>query len=87
MPISQCSLEHIPFDEAEEWIKHIPRITALLNPGDILINGPWWWHDVQSIGDVNAPQISIAGRIKNLKETLGNAPVLTANASKCSCLN
>lgn len=45
------SLENGPTtDEREEWITHIPRFTALLNPGDILINAGWWWHDVQSIG-------------------------------------
>ncbi len=69
-------------DERELWIKRIPRQTALLNPGDIIINGPWVWHDVQSIGDKSAPQVSVAGRIKNLKATFLNSPIQTVNASK-----
>jgi len=64
-------------DEREAWIRRVPRITALLEPGDILINGGWWWHDVQSYGSVSDQMISIAGRIKNLKGTFLNSPIQT----------
>jgi hypothetical protein len=74
-------------DEKEEWITHIPRQSALLNPGDILINAGWWWHDVQSIGDSNSPIVSVAGRIKNLGATFANSPVLTTNAVAAKLLS
>ena len=36
---------------------------------------------VQSIGtSASGPQISVAGRIKNVPKTFSNSPVLTANA-------
>lgn len=78
--VTSC-LENGPStDEREEWITHIPRFSALLNPGDILVNSGWWWHDVQSIGDSNYPIVSVAGRIKNIKKTFANSPVMTTNA-------
>jgi hypothetical protein len=98
-------------DDREKWITHIPRQTSLLNPGDILINSGWWWHDVQSIGthmyipiartvkdsylffyylpllllgERGSPQVSVAGRIKNVPKTFTNSPILTLNASEFS---
>jgi hypothetical protein len=78
--VSSCLTTISDDDEREELVTHIPRFTALLNPGDILINAGWWWHDVQSIGDSNTPIVSVAGRIKNLQKTFSNSMVMTANA-------
>jgi hypothetical protein len=34
-------------DEKEsEWMKKIVRYTAVLQPGDVLINPPWFWHGI-----------------------------------------
>lgn len=78
-----CLME-MTADQREAFIRRIPRVTALLNPGDVLINSPWWWHDVISVGDKNSPQISVAGRIKNMGATFRNSPMLTAVARKLS---
>lgn len=78
--VSPICLHEMNVDERELWVKRIPRQTALLNPGDILINAPWWWHDVQSIGEVDMPQFSVAGRVKGISAAFENAPLQTAIA-------
>lgn len=74
-----------PTDKREEWVKRIPRITALLQPGDILINAGWWWHDVQSYGSTKDQMISVAGRIKNIRGTFLNSPIQTITALITVC--
>lgn len=74
-------------DEREAHIKRIPRVTALLNPGDVLINTPWWWHDVQSTGGVDEPQLSVAGRIQVMKATIANSPMESFVAIVASLLS
>lgn len=32
-------------------LERIPRREVTLNPGDLLYNTPWWWHDVQNLDD------------------------------------
>ncbi|MDZ4689590.1 MAG: cupin-like domain-containing protein [Planctomycetaceae bacterium] len=29
--------------------KHCPRYSVVLNPGDVLLNPPWWWHAVDNL--------------------------------------
>jgi Cupin-like domain len=29
--------------------KYCPRFTVTLNPGDVLLNPPWWWHAVDNL--------------------------------------
>jgi hypothetical protein len=31
----------------------IPRYTTTLEPGDMLYNAPWWWHEVTNEGDLS----------------------------------
>lgn len=79
--VNTCILK-LPTDEREDYIRKMKRATALLQPGDILINAGWWWHDVISYGESTDEMISIAGRIKNLQGTWFNSPLLTFNACK-----
>lgn len=37
--------------ERFEFYKHIPVYKVILEPGDILYNPPWWWHDVRNVSD------------------------------------
>jgi hypothetical protein len=37
----------------------VPRLTVTLEPGDLLINPPWWWHAVDNVTPVT---ISVATR-------------------------
>lgn len=33
------------------WMSKLERYTAVLNPGDVLINPPWFWHGIKNLGD------------------------------------
>mmetsp|Transcript_23654 Transcript_23654/g.34687 ORF Transcript_23654/g.34687 Transcript_23654/m.34687 type:complete len:356 (-) Transcript_23654:178-1245(-) len=33
------------------WMNKIERYTAVLNPGDVLINPPWFWHGILNLGE------------------------------------
>lgn len=35
--------------ERFDFFKHIPVYKVILEPGDILYNPPWWWHDVRNV--------------------------------------
>ena len=37
--------------ELDDKIRAIPKITVTLEPGDVLINAPFWWHEVENIVD------------------------------------
>eukprot|EP01034_Spumella_vulgaris_P045850 gene45850-57147_t len=34
-----------------EWMKKIERYTVTLEPGDMLLNTPWYWHGIRNLGD------------------------------------
>lgn len=33
------------------WLSKVVRYTAVLHPGDVLINPPWFWHGILNLGD------------------------------------
>lgn len=35
---------------ASPWLNKITRYTAVVNPGDVLINPPWFWHAILNLG-------------------------------------
>lgn len=35
----------------DNFLNHIPRYQVTLNPGDVLFNAPWWWHEVHNLDD------------------------------------
>jgi len=37
----------------------VPRVEVVLEPGDMLINPPWWWHAINNLGDAT---IAVASR-------------------------
>lgn len=32
-------------------ILHVPHAEVVLEPGDLLYNAPWWWHEVENLDD------------------------------------
>jgi hypothetical protein len=35
------------------FAQHLPYYDVVLEPGDVLYNGPWWWHQVENIDRLN----------------------------------
>lgn len=38
-------------EESSLWLKKLERYTVTLNPGDVLLNPPWFWHGIKNIAD------------------------------------
>ena len=45
--------------QVSPWMSKIERYTAIVNPGDVLINPPWFWHGILNIGD--SPRTPVIG--------------------------
>ena len=46
-----CTSKFTP-QKREEWFERIPRMSSILEPGDVLIYPGWWWHEVQTLGKI-----------------------------------
>ena len=49
-----CLSESLTFPHAVDGERHpmfryCPRYTVLLEPGDVLLNPPWWWHAIENV--------------------------------------
>jgi hypothetical protein len=53
------------------WMKKLERYETILNPGDVLINPPWFWHGTMNLGDTKDIVIGCPSRY-------GRGSVLTA---------
>lgn len=38
-------------EDPSPWLTKIERYTVTLNPGDVLLNPPWFWHGIKNIPD------------------------------------
>ena len=80
--IESC-IGNLPFNKRNSWIDKIPRYRVVLHPGDILINGGYWWYDISSIESVDRANgdghimIGVISHIKNVRGSLDNAPLHT----------
>ena len=75
---------------ASPWLQKIERYTAVLNPGDVLINPPWFWHGIINLGENNdlvigtpsrygAGEATAAGIKTNLLYTINAIVTLVRN--------
>jgi hypothetical protein len=62
----EANLERLGEEDRERVLEHsrselarridhiftkVPRYEVILEPGDVLLNAPWWWHEVSNLGD------------------------------------
>ncbi len=47
-------------EQESAWLKKLERYTAVLYPGDVLINPPWFWH-----GILNVPNDGNISKVEN----------------------
>lgn len=69
--------------EKSPWFNKLERYYSTLNPGDVLVNPPWFWHGIINRGEPNTLVIGSPTRYgqqgKN-KAAWRTNPLLTANA-------
>jgi hypothetical protein len=58
------------------------RYETVLEPGDVLWNPPFWWHDVVNLSPVS---IGVSCRVTSLSQALRTSPLLTA--ARCLARN
>ena len=57
--------QHTSFraDNADKYplMMSCPRVEVVLEPGDVLINPPWWWHEIENVSETT---VAVATRWK-----------------------
>jgi hypothetical protein len=48
-------------NKASPWLTKLVRYTIVLNPGDVLVNPPWFWHGVLNLQDKENKQDLVIG--------------------------
>ena len=48
------------------WFKNLKRYYTVLNPGDILINTPWFWHAIENLGEKGSNELIIGAPARYL---------------------
>lgn len=56
-------------------IHRMPRLTVTLDPGDLLYNPPWWWHEVTNEGETIGCALRHVPRPFDRSPTLANHPL------------
>ena len=69
--------------EMSPWFNKLERYTVVLNPGDVLINPPWFWHGILNLGEgddlvIGAP--SRYGGRNTILAAFRSNPMLTVNS-------
>ena len=59
------------------WLSKVKRYTSILNPGDVLINPPWYWHGIMNLGKPN--DIVIGSPTRYGGQAAGNKAALKTN--------
>jgi hypothetical protein len=60
--------------ERGDFVKRLPFFEVVLEPGDLLYNGPWWWHQVENLEPLN---IGCAVRIGQFRADVRNNTTFT----------
>jgi hypothetical protein len=59
---------------AEHPLQMLPRYTVTLEPGDLLYNAPWWWHEVDNLDD-----FTVGCAVRHLVPPLKRSPTVRNN--------
>lgn len=65
-------LDHTP--ERNTFAQRLPFFDVTLEPGDLLYNGPWWWHQVENLAPLN---IGCAIRLGQFRADVRNNATFT----------
>jgi hypothetical protein len=68
----------------EKWLAKLPRYSVDLEPGDMLVVPPWYFHEVVPLADNHGDQayIAVASRFKRMDAGFKNSFLFTAVTSK-----
>lgn len=55
-------------------LQMLPRFTVTLEPGDLLYNAPWWWHEVDNLDD-----FTVGCAVRHLVPPLQRSPTVQNN--------
>jgi hypothetical protein len=62
------------------WFDRLERYSVTLEPGDLLINPPWWWHCVENVGEPDELVIGCPTRFDCPRRAFGVDPFKSAIA-------
>lgn len=60
-------------EEPSPWLSKLVRYTTVLNPGDVLINPPWYWHGILNIGVESEHDLVIGSPVRYSKDVCRRA--------------
>jgi hypothetical protein len=64
-------------EEASPWLSKLVRYTTILNPGDVLVNPPWYWHGVENLGRAGSEDLVIGSPVRYSKDLVRKAAFKT----------
>ncbi len=68
------------------WLNKVVRYTSVMNPGDVLVNPPWFWHGIDNLGDYASGELVIGSPVRygpagvGVKAALANNAMFTINS-------
>lgn len=71
------TVQHHARGTGAPWFSRLERYQVILEPGDLLIVPPWWWHCVENLADEGDMVIGVATRYTDPVMALRNDPVKT----------
>lgn len=71
------TVQHHAAGTGSPWFGKLERYTTVLEPGDVLVVPPWWWHCVENEAGADELVIGVATRYKEPRAALRTDPFKT----------